>query len=324
MRNATLVRLFAALAVILIVGAISWSLWNQHQQDAGLQGFAVGNGRLEARQVDVALKFAGKLMSVVPKEGDDVKAGDELARVESFELQAQLRAAEAAKDAATEAMHGAQEQVRLRQVEVGFAQRDMERVQELADKNLAPRQLLDQNRTAWQRAVQEQLEASEALQKSMAAIAEADARIAEVRSLLQDTQLTAPRDARVLYRLAEPGEVLKEGGKVFTLIDLADVYMIVYLPEKEAGRIAVGAEAQIRIDAWPDQPLRAHVSFVSPQAQFTPKQVETRAEREKLSFRVKVQLDTDPMNQLQAWIKPGLPGVALIRLDPERPWPKTP
>lgn len=319
--NTALIRIFAALALIIVFAVIGWSLWDQRQRDAKFLGFAVGNGRLEAREVDVALKFAGKLATVNVWEGDEVKAGQELARLDVPDLEAQLHAVQAARTVATEAMQAAQEKLRIRQIETGFAQRDMERVQGLAARNLAPQQLLDQNRTAWRRAVREQQAASEELQRSSAAIVEANARVAEIQSRLQDARLIAPRDGRVLYRLAEPGEVLKEGGKVITVIDLADVYMVVYLPEREAGRIAIGAEAQIRLDAWPERPLPGRVTFVSPQAQFTPKQVETATERQKLVFRVKVQMDAAAVQSQRPWIKPGLPGVVLIRLDSGRPWP---
>ncbi|MDD5035761.1 MAG: efflux RND transporter periplasmic adaptor subunit [Methylococcaceae bacterium] len=312
-------RLFGLASLMVLLGIIAWSLWSQRQHDAEHRGFAVGNGRLEARELAVAAKFAGKLSKVTAWEGDDVKAGQELAKLETPEWEAQLLAAQAALQAATEAMHAASEQVQLRQIELGFAKRDMERVQGLTERKLASQQLLDQNHTAWQRASYEQKTAQETLQKSLAEIGGAQARVAEIRARLKDSSLTAPRDARVLYRLAEPGEVVKEGGKVLTLADLADVYMIVYLPEQEAGRIAVGAPAQIRLDAWPDRPLPGRVTFVSPQAQFTPKQVETATERQKLVFRVKVQLDAPQ----QTWIKPGLPGVAFIRLDPALPWPST-
>src|SRR5699024_1036955 len=117
------------------------------------------------------------------------------------------------------------------------------------------------------------------------------------------------------------GEVLGNGGKVVNLVDLADVYMTVFLTEREAGRVPLGAEARIILDALPQYVIPAKVSFVSSVAQFTPKSVETRDERQKLMFRTKVRIDPELLNQYIEYVKTGVPGVAYIRLDPESDWP---
>ncbi|HEY9193529.1 MAG TPA: HlyD family efflux transporter periplasmic adaptor subunit, partial [Methyloversatilis sp.] len=127
----------------------------------------------------------------------------------------------------------------------------------------------------------------------------------------------------VLYRLAEPGEVLAAGGKVVTLLDITDVYMTLFLPTSQAGRVAIGSEARIVLDVRPDISIPATVSFVSPEAQFTPKSVETRTEREKLMFRVRVKIAPDLLRAYAKQVKTGLPGVAWVRLDADSPWPAT-
>ena len=122
-------------------------------------------------------------------------------------------------------------------------------------------------------------------------------------------QLVAPRDGRIQYRLSNVGEVLPAGGKVFTLLDIGDVYMNIYLPTGQPGRVAIGADARIVLDAYPDYPVPARVSFVANEAQFTPKMVETQSERDKLMFRIKLRIDPSccaPMPQrcapaFQAW-----------------------
>lgn len=126
-------------------------------------------------------------------------------------------------------------------------------------------------------------------------------------------------DGLVQLRLAEPGEVLGAGGRVFLLVDPADQYMNVYLPSAVAGRLAIADEARIVLDALPEQPLPAEVAFVAAKAQFTPKEVETRDERQKLVFRVKLRL-TDPAAMPQA--KPGMPGSAYVRRDASIEWPR--
>ena len=119
----------------------------------------------------------------------------------------------------------------------------------------------------------------------------------------------------MLYRLAEPGEVLAAGGKVLTVLELTDVYMTIFLPTALAGRIAVGSEARIVLDAVPQYVIPATVSFVAARAQFTPKDVETRTEREKLMFRVKVRIDPELLTKYRDQVKTGLPGVAYVRLN---------
>jgi len=141
----------------------------------------------------------------------------------------------------------------------------------------------------------------------------------KIRADINDCVLKSPRDGRVQYRLAEPGEVLPAGGKILTIIDLSDIYMTVFLPESQAGKISIGAEARIVLDAFPNRYFNGLVSYVSPEAQFTPKQVETTTERQKLVFRTKVQLTDDDLSVL----KPGMPGVAYILLTASVDWPDT-
>jgi HlyD family secretion protein len=155
-----------------------------------------------------------------------------------------------------------------------------------------------------------------------AAIAAAAARVERIRTDISDSTLATPIRGRVLYRLAEPGEVLPAGGKVVTVLELSDVYMTIFLPTEEAGRTVIGAEGRIVLDAAPSLVIPGAVSFVAPRAQFTPKEVETRAEREKLMFRVKVRIDPELLARNAEKVKTGLPGVAYVRLDSHADWPE--
>jgi hypothetical protein len=148
-----------------------------------------------------------------------------------------------------------------------------------------------------------------------------EATVAETERLradIEDSILKTPRSGRVLYRLAEPGEVLPAGGKILTTVDLDDMYMTVFLSEQEAGKVRIGADARIVLDALPHRAFPARVAFVAPKAQFTPKEVETKTEREKLVFRIKARVldGNDPI------LKPGMPGVAYIRVDESAVWPE--
>jgi HlyD family secretion protein len=125
----------------------------------------------------------------------------------------------------------------------------------------------------------------------------------------------------VLYRLAEAGEVVAPGGKALTLVNLEDVYMEIFLPSEEAAQIKVGTEGRITFDFDPTRSVPAAVSFVSPEAQFTPKQVETKSERDKLMFRVKLQVPNELASQYVEKIKTGIRGIGYVKVDPAVAWP---
>jgi HlyD family secretion protein len=286
-------------------------------------GFAVGNGRVEATEVDVATKLAGRLDAVLVHEGDRVEAGQEVARLDTDNLEAQRRQAEAELRRAEQEREHALAVVEQRESELDFAARDLERLEGLAlRQRFVSEEELDAARTR-RRTAQAALRAARVqVVATEAAIEAARASIERIAVDIADSLLRAPRGGRVLYRLAEPGEVLGVGGKAATLLDLRDVYMVIFLPETEAGRLALGAEARIVLDAAPDYVIPAGVSYVADRAQFTPKQVETKSAREKLSFRVKVRIAPELLARYEPLVKAGLPGVAYVRLDPRADWPE--
>jgi len=208
-----------------------------------------------------------------------------------------------------------------RRSEALLAERDLERARALyVNANISAKDH-DRARSAMDTAKAATTQAEAQSTEADAAIAAALAQKERIQVDLKDSVLTAPRSGRVQFRLAEPGEVLASGGKVLTLIDPTDVYMTVFLPAAEAGKIALGAQARITLDAAPNLVIPAAVSFVADKAQFTPKEVETRTEREKLMFRIKVKIDPELVKGHEAQVKPGLPGVAYVQLDSSVQWP---
>ena len=150
----------------------------------------------------------------------------------------------------------------------------------------------------------------------------ADADIARIQADIDDSLLTAPREGRIQYRIAQPGEVLSAGGRVLNLVDLTDVYMTFFLPEEVAGKVSLGADVRLVFDAIPDIPIPAEVSYVASVAQFTPKTVETQSERQKLMFRVKARIDPALLRKYIKLVKTGIPGVTWVKLDPAAEWPE--
>ena len=225
--------------------------------------------------------------------------------------------------------------VTQREAELGAAQKRQGRSSTLAREGASSQQEADDDDTRVQsvsaavNAARAQVAACEAaIATAQAQVAGAEssvvaarASVERIRSDLDDSTLKAPRTGRIQHRIAQPGEVLGSGGKVLTLIDLNEVYMSFFLPETTAGKLSMGAEARLVLDAAPQYVFPATVSFVASQAQFTPKTVETSSERQKLVFRVKAQVAPELLQRYRDRVKTGLPGVAYVRLSDDAPWP---
>ncbi len=309
--------------LVVVAAAFAGGTWWYLQQRATdlPPGFAAGNGRIEANEIDIATKYAARLLDLRVDEGDLVEAGQVIALLETRELAAQLRSAEAGVLQAQQQRDQVLAEIRQRRSELALADKELQRSLVLLGKNFISEQKVDQQRTV-RRTAEAALSAAESHRGSAeAAIRVREAEADRVRDLLQDGVLTAPKTGRILFRLAEPGEVLAAGGKVATLLDLSDVYMTFFLPSEAAGRVAIGGEARLLLDAAPGRAVPAQISFVATRAQFTPKQVETRSERERMMFRIKARVPPALVRQYLDQVKTGLTGMAYVRLDPQAAWP---
>ncbi|AOI68505.1 HlyD family secretion protein [Burkholderia ubonensis] len=347
--NVPMRKLIPGIAVLLAAAAAGYYGWTRLHQSGPGEGFASGNGRIEATEVDVATKLAGRVDSIYVREGDFVKAGQPLAKMEVHVLDAQLDEARARQLESVHSAASIEEQVAQRQsdmiaaravvmqreAELDAAQRRLARSETLAREGASSMQELDDDRArtrsaeATVRAAKAQVAAAQAavdatraqLVAARSEVSAAEATVARVNADIVDSQLTAPRDGRVQYRVAEPGEVLSAGGTVLNMVDLSDVYMTLFLPETVAGKVALGAEARLILDAAPGWVIPATVSFVASTAQFTPKTVETATERQKLMFRVKAQISRDLLIKHLTLVKTGVPGVAWVKIDSKAVWP---
>ena len=310
--------------VLLVIPVVGGGLaWKYIHRTALPESLAYGNGRIEATEVDIATKYAGRLIAIMAREGDMVEAGQVLAQMDTEELDAQLRGAEAELLRAREDKKYAIAVVAQRESELDFAKKELRRSRKLVKTGHISQEHLDQDLT-------NERTAKAALQASKIKVVEADAAIQaavasteRIRTQIKDSTLKAPRRGRIIYRLAEPGEVLGAGGKVLTVLDLTDVYMTIFLPTTQVGKVDVGSDARIVVDALPDVAIPARVSFIAARAQFTPREVETRTEREKLMFRVKVKIDPQLLEKHIERVKTGLPGVAYVQLDTDAQWPES-
>jgi HlyD family secretion protein len=328
-----------------LVAYLIWKNMNKPDTDA----LVSGNGRIEATEINVSSKLSGQLEEILVKEGDFVEPGQILARVKISTLEAQLRELEAQQRQAQDAIATAEAQVAMRisekaaaeamvqqrETELMAAKNRLARTEVLAKEGASSKQQLDDERAAAQQAIAVLSAAKAQVQSAQGAIVASKSQVSAAHSQvdaikasverikfdMDDAQLRAPLKARVQFRVAQPGELVAAGGRVLNLIDLSDVYMTFFLPETVAGKIAIGTEVRIVLDAAKNVVIPATVSFVADTAQFTPKSVETESERQKLMFRVKAKIDPTLLNKYIEQVKTGLPGVAYIKIDDQAAWP---
>ena len=309
------------IALVVILAAAGGVYWYGLLGNGLPDGLAMSNGRIEAEQINVATKYAGRVDDIYVDEGDFVEAGQKLASMDSAQVKAQVAAARAEVSRAEHAKAQAVAAIAQREAELDLARTEYERAVTLNKKGHLSTETLDQRR-AKLRSAEAALTTSQAAESEAAsAIDAAKAQLDQLQNMLDDMDLTAPRAGRVQYRVAEPGEVLPAGGTVVTLLDVSHVYMTIFLPAREAGRLSLGGEARLVLDPAPDYVIPAHVTFVSSEAQFTPKSVETQEERDNLMFRVKLSIDTSLLARFEKRVKTGVRGVGYVKLDPAASWP---
>jgi HlyD family secretion protein len=285
------------------------------------EGIASGNGRIEGKLVDVSAKEPLRVKEVLVDEGALVKPGQVLARLDTTTLESELAEANAAVQAAEEKLAGAKANIVKSKSEIDLAGVEATRSKRLVEQGAGSQRELDVRTTKVETTKAGLGEAHAAVGTAAQNIEVARKNAATIQTRIEDATLRSPVTGRVLYRLAEPGEVLAPGGKALTLVNLDDIYMEIFLPSEQAAAVKVGAEGRVTVDYVPDRAVAGHVSFVSPEAQFTPKQVETKSEREKLMFRVKIQLPKEVVGQYIEQIKTGVRGVGYVKVKDSAVWP---
>lgn len=284
------------IAIIAAVGVLAYLGWSRFKPSGPGEGFISGNGRIEATEIDVATKLSGRLDQLLVREGDFVTAGQPLARMQLDTLHAQRDEAEANRQQAEHGVAAAEAQVALREsdhtaaqaliaqraAELDATRRRLARSQTLSKEGAASMQELDDDHAkvlgaeaalnatrAQAAAAQAAVRAAQAqLVGAQSSVKAATATMARVEADIRDSELTAPREGRIQFRVAQAGEVLGAGGRVLNLLDLSDVFMTFFVPEAAAGRLALGSEVRIVLDSSPETYIPANVSFVASQAQF--------------------------------------------------------
>ena len=310
-----------AVAAVLTLAAGGYIYWTHMIAAQTPEGLASANGRIEVTRVDIASKFAGRVAQVRVKEGDAVQKGELIAALDTAELRAQLAGAKAAVQRAIAAIARAEADINIRKAEYDLADVEMQRATRLEQTSAGTRADLERRR-AQSLVAAAQIEGSRsALVEAKAAKEAADAQVTQIEAVLDDSELHTPASGRVEYKLVQAGEVVGAGGRLVTILDLSDVYMTIFLPTGESGRVALGSQARIVLDSVPNAVFPATVSFVAAEAQFTPKTVETQNERQKLMYRVKLAIDPKLLETYRDYVKAGLTGNAYVQVMPNAVWP---
>jgi HlyD family secretion protein len=321
-------RKFIAIGFILLAG-----LACSNRRDRNV---IAASGTIEAVEVNVASKVAGQVLSLSYKEGARVAPGDLLAVIDHASLDIQLRQAEAGvrlaeaqlallvKGARSEDIRQAEATLTQADSALKVAGDDAARMQELFKTGSVTSKQRDDAEARLTVATAQRSAAAEALGKLRRLarpeeIQAAQARLDQARAAadllaktIADCTITAPAGGIVTHKAIEAGELVTPGATVVTLADLASVYVMIYVTEIEIGRIKLGDGVDVRIDAFPERAFPGRITYISPEAEFTPKNVQTKEDRVKLVFGVKVEIENK-----DGLLKPGLPADAVVRVGPE-------
>jgi len=242
--------------------------------------------------------------------------------MDTSDIEASLGKAQAEVEVAKHALEEAGANLKAQGATVTLAQQELDRTGKLLAQGFATHELLDQRRQAFDSANASFSAARQRVAQAERSIDAATHDVELYKVNIADNSLIAPRDGRIQYRIANVGEVVPAGGRVFVMLDIGYVYMDVYLPTRDVGKLRIGSDARITLDAYPGLAVPAKVAFIATQAQFTPKTVETRDERDKLMFRVRLKIDPALLKAHEEAVRSGLPGMGYVRTDPNAAWPE--
>jgi len=295
--------------------------WRHYVQADRLPDWVVrSNGRIEMTRTDIAVKYPGRLVSLLVHEGDVVQAGQVIAQQDDADALAQLEGARAARERAQGGLERAQGEQAAHRSQADLARLDWTQTAGLHDRALVSDVELRQRRLALSGASESVSAAGGAVGEARGAIAQADAQIRQVSNVLNDLRIRAPGPGRVEYRIVEPGTMMAPGGRLVSVVNPEDVTLTIFLPAAAASRIRLGDEARIVPQGFATA-LPARVSFVASDAQFTPKFVETANERDTLSYRVKLQIPADVARRYAGQLKAGMTADGYVRTEQGHAWP---
>ncbi|WP_301098113.1 HlyD family efflux transporter periplasmic adaptor subunit [Otariodibacter sp.] len=307
--------------VVILLGA-SFAYWKMQQTDLNqFEGIATVNGRLTLDRIEIATLYPGKIEEIYVNEGSDVEKDQVVAKLSSTQADAQLKLAEAQKQRALEAVKRAEAEINAYQQKVNLAKLELTNAQRLRQDRLISSTEVEKRQSAYQSALASIQAANAAKGEALAAVEQSDAQIQQVSDTLNDLLIKSPIAGRIEYKIADVGNVLPAGGKVVSVLDLTQVYINVFLPSFQSNQVRIGDDARIVVDGI-DAVLPAKITYIATDAQFTPKSVETLEEREKLMFKVKLQIPVEFATQYPSLLKGGMTAVGYVKYDNQISWPE--
>ena len=327
-------KAIAGIAVLAVLAAAIYIFTHRRPNDSGALKFS---GTIEVTSVALSFKVGGRLAARLADEGQTVTSGQIVARLEDDELKderSSRSAEERASRAAAADLEAGSRREEIARLEAAVARmkaeaermaRDAARAEALFTREVIPQKELDAARAGHDAAAAAVREAEQQLKLSRSgprpdAVLQARARVdaaaagtALAGTRLAQSVLTSPLSGLVLAKHAEPGEILMPGAPVLTIGKMDEVWLRAYIPETDLGRVKVGQPARVTVDSWPERVFEGRVSFISSEAEFTPKNVQTQKERVKLVYRIKISLPNPRME-----LKPGMPADALIETGDQR------
>jgi HlyD family secretion protein len=272
-------------------------------------------------RIDIQVKYPGRVVDLPIREGDVVRAGAVLARQDDAETKTQIAAAEAEQDRARDAIGRAEAEVEANRRNGQLAQLEWTETNKLYAMRIVSLVELERRRLALDSQEANVDVAAAGVKEARSALERTAAEIERLRVVLNDLTVRAPAAGRIEFKVIEKNAVLPAGGRVALLLVTADVYMTIFLPSEAVSKLTIGDEARIAIGVSESLIIPAYISFVSPDAQFTPKYVETATEREKLVYRIKLQIPIEIAKKYEGRLKAGETGNGYVRLDRSAPWP---
>lgn len=281
------------------------------------EGLIILSGRIEGRETNISPKIQGRIIKVHKDEGDNVRQEEILCEIDSEQLIARYRNAVETAQAYYSAIAQARANLMKAQASYEKAKKDYERYSSLLKEELVSKSDFDRVKMQYESAQAEVEAAVKAITQAESSYRAAEQRLKEAQADLKETKIYSPADGVILSRPVEVGEVVNPGSVLYVMVDLNKLYVKVYIPEPEIGKLRLGLPARVYIDAYPDNFFNGRISKIYEQAEFTPKNVETKEERVKLVFGVEVSVENP-----EGLLKPGMPADVVIKWKDDAPWIK--
>lgn len=305
-----------AFILAVLVGASAF-FYFRLQPDPQPGQLVYGSGRIEADEVRLASEVPGRLVEFRLREGETLRAGELIARIDPVDFELQARQAAAQREVTSRSATQIDAQIHLAAHHAETAQRDLARYETLRRQGWVTLPQIEARRNAYRAAADQVIVLRQQRAQADAQTDAAAQSLSLARERLGRTRIRAPLSGSVLERLAEPGEVVVAGQPIAVIADITRVRLRIFVSETDLGRLRLGAPAHLRVDAFPDRTFEARVARVDAQAQFTPRDVHMQDERARTVYGVTLEAANS-----ERLLKPGMPADAWILWDAARAWPE--